>query len=64
MKHFDRNNQQIFVGSHVLWYDPQEEVRDLTRAYDVDDIYDNGIILISDEFSEAEVFENELEVVG
>lgn len=59
----DRNGRQIIVGSKVIWYDPQEEYRDLTRVYDVDDL-EGDTVYISDEYSEAEVFPQELEVVG
>ena len=58
----DRNGKQIYVGSKVIWYDPEEEARDLSRVYNVDDI-GSDIVYISDEFSEAEVLPQELEVV-
>jgi hypothetical protein len=59
----DRNGRQIIVGSKVIWHDPEEEARDLSRVYDVDDI-GSDMVYISDEFSEAEVLPQELEVVG
>lgn len=61
----DRNNKGLVVGDCVLWHDPDEETRDLTRLWAIDNI--NGtdkdsIILISDELGcEAEVFGWELE---
>lgn len=62
-EYVDRNGRQIIVGSKVIWYDPEEEARDLSRVYDVDDI-GSDMVYISDEFSEAEVLPQELEVVG
>ena len=62
-EYVDRNGRQIIVGSKVIWYDPEEDARDLTRVYDVDDI-GSDMVYISDEFSEAEVLPQELEVVG
>jgi hypothetical protein len=58
----DRKGKQISVGAHVIWYDPQEEFRDLTRVWQVDDVSEE-IIYISDDYSEAEVLPSELEVV-
>ena len=58
----DRKGKQISVGAHVIWYDPQEEFRDLTRVWQVDDV-SKEIIYISDDYSEAEVLPSELEVV-
>lgn len=61
----DRNNKELKVGDCVLWHDPDEETRDLTRLWAIDSI--NGtdkdsIILISDELGcETEVFGWELE---
>ena len=60
----DRNNEELKVGDCVRWYDPDEETRDLTRLWGVDKINgdgDDSIILISDDFSEAEVWGCELE---
>ena len=62
-EYVDRNGRQIIVGSKVIWYDPEEEARDLSRVYDVDDL-EGDMVYISDEFSEAEVLPQELEVVG
>jgi len=58
----DRNGKQISVGANVKWYDPEEEARDLTRVWQVDDVSEE-IVYISDEYSEAEVLPSELEVV-
>ena len=61
-KMFDRNNVEIKVGNNVIWYDPAIESRDLGRVWVVDKI--NGeIVYISDDYSEAEVFPNELKIV-
>ena len=58
-KTFDRNNVEIKVGDKVIWYDPAIDARDLSRVWIIDKITDE-IIYISDDFSEAEVFANEL----
>ena len=58
-KTFDRNNVEIKVGDKVIWYDPAVDVRDLSRVWVIDRITDE-IVYISDDFSEAEVFANEL----
>lgn len=62
----DRNGKQIKVGSKVVWYDPEKEARDLKRIWTVVEM--NGdIILIhtSDMYeSDAEVFADELKIVG
>ena len=60
----DKFGQPIIVGSKVVWYNPDLETRDLNRVYDVVDIIDDETIIISDEMSEVQVFENELRVVG
>jgi hypothetical protein len=64
----DINGIEIKVGSNVLWHDPDESAQDLSRVYEVYDIEDTGdddsIIDIFDEYSEAQVFADELEVVG
>lgn len=47
----------------VLWHDPDESARDLSRIYTV--YRTSGeMCLIADEYSEAEVLPNELEVVS
>ena len=58
-KTFDRNNVEIKVGDKVIWYDPAVDARDLSRVWVIDRITDE-IVYISDDFSEAEVFANEL----
>ena len=58
-KTFDRNNVEIKVGDKVIWYDPAIDARDLSRVWMIDKItYE--IVYISDDFSELEVFANEL----
>lgn len=58
----DRNGNEIEIGDYVKWYDPEESARDLDRTYLVWDIRDE-IVLITDEYSEVEVFPYELEKV-
>lgn len=58
-KTFDRNNVEIKVGDKVIWYDPAIDARDLSRVWMIDKITDE-IVYISDDFSESEVFANEL----
>lgn len=58
-KTFDRNNVEIKVGDKVIWYDPAIDTRDLSRVWTIDKITDE-IVYISDDFSESEVFANEL----
>ena len=58
-KTFDRNNVEIKVGDKVIWYDPAMDARDLSRVWIIDKITDE-IVYISDDFSESEVFANEL----
>ena len=58
-KTFDRNNVEIKVSDKVIWYDPAIDARDLSRVWMIDKItYE--IVYISDDFSESEVFANEL----
>lgn len=62
----DKKGQNIYIGSWVKWYDPDKEARDLSRIYEVFDIKgdeDDEMILISDEFGEAEVLPSELDVI-
>ena len=47
------------VGDKVIWYDPAIDARDLSRVCIIDKITDE-IVYISDDFSESEVFANEL----
>lgn len=56
---FDKNNVEIKVGDKVIWYDPAVDARDLNRVWVIDRITEE-IVFISDNFSEAEVFANEL----
>ena len=58
----DRKGKKISIGANVKWYDPEEEARDLTRVWQVDDVSEE-IVNISDDYSEAEVLPSELEVV-
>lgn len=58
-KTFDRNNVEIKVGDKVIWYDPAIDARDLSRVWIIDKITDENVY-ISDDFSESEVFANEL----
>ena len=59
----DRNGVMVDIGDLVRWYDPDEEARDLTNLWHVDDI--NGeIIDISCGYSQAEVYACELEIVN
>ena len=58
-KTFDRNNVEIKVGDKVIWYDPAIDARDLSSVWTIDKITDE-IVYISDDFSESEVFANQL----
>lgn len=59
----DKKGHPIRIGSQVIWYDPEKSARDLKRVWTVDDM-EGDIVYISDEFSEAEVYPQELVVVG
>ena len=63
MKIKDKKGKALKVGKKVVWHDPEDSVKDLSRVYKVNKIINEEVILISDEFSEAEVCPNELEVV-
>ena len=58
--------KSIKVGDKVKWYDPEEEARDLSIVWTIDEIRgslddEDTIILITSEYgSEAEVFQSEL----
>lgn len=53
------NGEKLEVGMKVIWNDPDESARDLSRVWTIDNI--NGeVISISDGYSEAEVTANEL----
>jgi hypothetical protein len=61
-----RNIKTLHVGDKVKWYDPEEEARDLSIVWTIDEIRgslddEDTIILITSEYgSEAEVFQSEL----
>jgi len=59
----DRKGNPIQKGSKDIWYDPERSARDLKRVWTV---YDMGgdIVYIADDYGEAEVFPQELKVVG
>ena len=64
------NNPEIEAGSSVKWNDPAiddfaPEERDMQRSriFQVVDIINEDMVLIADEFGEAEVFVGELELV-
>ena len=57
--------KEIKVGDCVLWHDPDEDTRDLNRVWGIDSISsdeEDAVVLISDDFSEAEVYPYELEL--
>ena len=58
----DRKGKVLKEGDSVIWYDPEEEARDLGRVYKVCEVSDE-VVLIADDDSEAEVFPEELEIV-
>ena len=61
----DMNGNPIKVGSKVKWYDPDESARDLSRVWSVFDVKSDGeIVCISDDYGDAEVLPQELEVIG
>ena len=55
----DKNGTRIDQGDEVQWCDHEEEARDLERIWTVNSINGN-IVLISDDYSEAEVLPSEL----
>ena len=58
----DKNGKAIKVGEKVVWHDPLESARDLSRVWEVFAI--NGeVVSIADEYSEAEVSPSEIEIV-
>jgi hypothetical protein len=61
--HEDIDGKEINVGDSVVWYDPDEEARDLERVYQVFDIESDELIRIADEYSEVEVPACELRVI-
>ena len=58
----DMKGRFLHGGDKVIWYDPDVKHRDLQRVWTVDSISEE-LITIFDEFSEAEVFPNELKIV-
>jgi hypothetical protein len=58
----DRKGTEIKLGSKVLWYDPDEDYRDLSRVWTVYEITEE-IVYLSDEFGETEVYPTEIEVI-
>ena len=58
----DRKGRVLKEGDSVIWYDPEEEYRDLDRVYKVYEISDS-CILIADDNSEVEVFPEELQII-
>lgn len=62
-EYVDKKGHPIKVGSQVIWYDPEKSARDVKRVWTVDDMR-GDIVYISDKFSEAEVYPQELVVVG
>lgn len=58
----DRKGTEIKLGSKVLWYDPDEDYRDLSRVWTVYEITED-IVYLSDEFGETEVYPTEIEVI-
>lgn len=63
----DRKGNNLYVGSLVVWFDPQAEHRDLTRKYHVQEINgedEDAVILIADDYGEVEVFASELQVIN
>ena len=63
MKVKDRKGKALKKGQKVIWFDPEVEARDLSEVYVVDKIYNEEIVLISNDYSEAEVSPSELEIV-
>lgn len=59
---FDIDGKRLGIGDSVVWFDPDEDARDLERIWVVDDIK-GSIVLISDDYSEAEVYPHELKRV-
>lgn len=59
----DKNGNPIEVGTKVRWYDPDESARDLKRIYTIYEEPTEDMVKIADDFSEAEVYPEELEIV-
>lgn len=63
MKVKDRKGKSLKVGQKVIWFDPEVEARDLSEVYVVDKIHNEEVVMISNDYSEAEVNPCELEIV-
>ena len=63
MKGKDRKGRAWKKGQKVIWFDPEVEARDLTEVYVVDKIHNEEVVMISNDYSEAEVSPSELEIV-
>ena len=59
----DRKGKPLKKGQKVKWYDPDRSARDLKRIYTVDKVHNEDVVFISDDFSEAEVMPQELQIV-
>jgi hypothetical protein len=59
----DKNGKIINAGDNVRWCDPEENARDLKRVWTVNEIHSEECVLISDEYSQAEVMPEELEIL-
>lgn len=57
----DKNGKKLKIGDCVIWHDPDETTRDLSRIWAIDKIK-GEVITISDDYSEAEVYSNEIEL--
>lgn len=62
MKVKDINGKTIKKGCQVIWHDPETDAQDLSRVWEVYDVSED-IVYIADDYSEAEVLPNEIEVV-
>lgn len=60
--YYDINGEKVCVGDRVIWHDPDKSAVDLDRVYIVHG-FRGDIVDIADDFSTAEVFASELEVV-
>ena len=60
--YYDINGNKVCVGDRVIWHDPDKSAIDLDRVYIVQS-FSGEIVYIADDFSTAEVFSSELEVV-
>lgn len=59
----DKNGKIIHAGDNVRWCGPEESARDLKRVWTVNEIHSEECVLISDEYSQAEVMPEELEIL-